>query len=98
MTIKKIPTVYILANKRNGTIYVGVTSNLAKRIDEHKNNLVQGFTSKYNCNKLVFFEVHNNMHSAISREKQLKGGSRAKKIKLIESMNSAWNDLYEQIH
>jgi len=94
----KQPAVYIMANKPNGTLYVGVTSNLLKRVDEHKNKIVTGFTTLYNCNMLVFYEIAETMYSAITREKQIKGGSRSKKIKLIESMNPDWKDLYENIY
>jgi len=89
--------VYILFNKRNGTLYTGVTSNLIKRVYEHKNKLVEGFTSKYDVDKLGFYEVYNSIILAIEREKQIKGGSRKKKIELIEGMNPEWNDLYESI-
>ena len=88
---------YILANKRNGTIYVGVTSHLVKRVYEHKNSVTKGFTSKFNCNKLVYFEFHADMQGAILREKQLKSGSRTKKLDLIESINPTWKDLYHDI-
>jgi putative endonuclease len=93
----KQPAVYIMANKPNGTIYVGVTSDLIKRAYLHRNCLVDGFTKKYACKSLVFFEIHQTMESAILREKQIKAGSRQKKIKLIEVKNSAWADLYPQI-
>ncbi|MCZ6901912.1 MAG: GIY-YIG nuclease family protein [Rickettsia endosymbiont of Ixodes persulcatus] len=86
----KQPNVYIISNKRNGTIYVGVTSNLIKRIYEHKNNTTNGFSKKYDCKILVFYET---MDSAITREKQIKSGSRAKKLNLIEQMNVNWKDL-----
>ena len=94
---EKQPTVYILASQRNGTLYVGVTSCLAKRVWEHKNNVVEGFTKKYAVHMLVYFEVTDNMDAAINREKQIKAGSRGKKLALIESMNPAWEDLYCQI-
>jgi len=93
----KLPCVYILASKRNGTLYVGVTSNLPKRIWEHKNNLVAGFTQKHHVHQLVWYEVHDAMESAITREKQLKGWKRAWKIDLIEKTNRDWTDLYESI-
>jgi putative endonuclease len=86
-----------MTNKRNGTLYTGVTSNLAKRVHEHKNGVLAGFSRKYGCNQLVYYEMHENMDSAISREKQIKAGSRKKKIELIEDMNPNWNDLYEDI-
>lgn len=75
----KHPAVYILTNKKNGTLYVGVTSDLIKRVYEHKNHRIEGFTKKYNCTMLVFFENHNTLESAIMREKQIKAGSRIKK-------------------
>ncbi len=93
----KKPTVYIVTNKRNGTLYTGVTSNLSRRIYEHKNHLIEGFTSKYNCTQLVFYEMHENMASAIAREKQIKGGSRKNKLRLIEIINPSWRDLYENL-
>ncbi|KAA6232057.1 GIY-YIG nuclease family protein [Chlorobium phaeovibrioides] len=93
----KHPCVYILASKPNGTLYVGVTSNLPARIWQHKNNQVQGFTSKYSVHDLVWYEQHETMDSAITREKQLKAGSRQKKFTLIESMNPTWSDLYNDI-
>ena len=93
----KLPAVYMLASKRNGTLYIGVTSNLAKRIWAHKNNLVEGFTKRYKIHRLVWYEVHENMDSAITREKRLKEWKRCWKIKLIESSNPEWLDLYESI-
>ncbi len=93
----KEPAIYIVTNKRNGTLYVGVTSHLIKRIYEHKEGLIDGFTKKYNCKLLVFYELHNTMEAAISREKSLKDGSRKRKLKLIEKMNPDWQDLYENI-
>ena len=93
----KILAVYIMANKRNGTLYVGVTSNLQKRVYEHKQGIVAGFTKKYNCKLLVFYEIHDIMESAILREKQIKAGSRNKKITLIDDINPQWTDLYEDI-
>ena len=89
--------VYILFNKRNGTLYTGVTSDLKKRVYEHKNKLVQGFTNKYGIDKLGYYELSSSILSAIEREKQIKGGSRRKKLALIESINPDWNDLYESI-
>ena len=88
------PAVYILASQPRGTLYVGVTSDLIQRVWQHKNNLVEGFTQKYGVHTLVYFELHATMHDAISREKQLKAGSRAKKVLLIEAMNANWHDLY----
>jgi putative endonuclease len=89
--------VYILASKKNGTLYIGVTSNLIKRIYEHKNNLIDGFTKKYDVHRLVHFEMTSDIHSAITREKQLKKWKRAWKIHLIEKHNPEWRDLYEEI-
>ena len=79
--------VYILFNERNGTLYTGVTNNLVKRVYEHKNKLIKGFTSKYSVDKLGYYEIHGSIILAIAREKQIKGGSRKKKLDLIESMN-----------
>jgi putative endonuclease len=89
------PAVYIMANRRNGTIYVGVTSNIANRAYQHQRGAVPGFTCRYGCRSLVYFELHANMTAAIAREKQIKGGSRATKIALIERVKPAWRDLYE---
>ena len=89
--------VYIMTNKINSTLYAGVTNDLKRRVYEHKNKLVEGFTKKYNIYKLVFYEVYDDINNAIAREKQIKSGSRAKKIALIEEMNSRWNDLFEKI-
>ena len=89
--------VYILASKRNGTLCTGVTSNLIKRIWQHKNGLVEGFSKEYNVKKLVYLEVHTNAESAITREKQIKKWRRAWKLRLIEEKNPEWKDLYEEI-
>ena len=89
--------VYILFNKRNGTLYTGVTSDLVKRVYQHKSKEVEGFTSKYGVDKLGYYEVSDSIASAIEREKQIKAGSRKQKIALIESMNPEWADLYEAI-
>jgi len=89
--------IYILASQRNGTLYIGVTSNLVKRVYEHKNDLVDGFTSKYKVHTLVYFEAANDVKAAISREKQLKWWKREWKINLIEENNPEWLDLYEDI-
>ena len=89
--------VYILFSKPNGTLYVGVTSDLQKRIYEHKNKLAGGFTKKYGIDKLGYYEVCDGMKGAIAREKQLKGGSRADKIKLIMQNNPQWRDLYDDL-
>ena len=92
--MERLPCVYILTSKTNGTLYTGVTSNLLKRIWEHKNNLVEGFTSKYDVHTLVWYEVHETMESAIQREKAIKNWKRDWKIKVIEDMNPGWCDLY----
>ena len=89
--------VYILASKRNGTLYIGVTSNLIKRIYEHKNNLIEGFTKKYNIHNLVYYEITEDVNSAITREKQLKIWKRNWKIELIEKNNPGWKDLYFEL-
>ena len=85
--------VYILSNKRNGTLYTGVTSNLVKRIFEHKEKVVSGFSAKYNLDLLVYYEERWSIEEAIQREKQLKAGNRKKKLSLIESINPDWKDL-----
>ena len=89
--------VYIVTNYNKSVLYVGVTSNLTKRIYEHKEKLVEGFTKKYNVNKLVYYEVFDDINNAISREKQLKAGSRKRKINLINKFNNEWKDLYLEI-
>ncbi len=91
------PAVYIMANKRNGTIYTGVTSNLSRRGWEHREGMISGFTARYGCKLLVWFEFHETMSGAISREKQIKAGSRKKKLTLIEAENPAWRDRYEDL-
>ncbi len=93
----KQPCVYILASKRNGTLYTGVTSNLLKRIWEHKNDLVDGFSSKYGVHTLVWYEMHETMASAIEREKAIKNWKRVWKMKTIEEMNHSWRDLYHDL-
>jgi len=90
----KQPAVYIMASYRNGTIYVGVTSNLIRRAYEHREGIIEGFTKKYGCKQLVYFEQHATMYSALAREKEIKKGSRKKKLQLIESINPHWRDLY----
>lgn len=90
----KEPAIYIMTNKRNGTLYTGVTSDLIQRIYQHKHNLTPGFASQYKCKILVYYELQGDMENAILREKQIKAGSRKKKLKLIESINPDWNDLY----
>ena len=92
------PAVYIMTSQRNGTLYTGVTSNLVKRIWEHKNNLAQGFTQKYNVHILVYYELHEEMYAAITREKQIKKWNRAWKLRLIEEKNPSWKDLYDEIN
>jgi putative endonuclease len=89
--------VYILASGRNGTLYVGVTSDLIKRVWQHREGLAEGFTKKYGTKDLVWYEVHENAEAAIAREKQLKKWQRKWKIELIEVMNPYWNDLYASI-
>ena len=93
----KQPCVYIVANKRRGTLYTGVTSSMPRRAYEHREGLVKGFTAKYGCKILVWYEPHATMIDAIAREKQIKAGSRAKKLALIESLNPDWKDLYETL-
>ena len=89
--------VYLMTNKNNAVIYTGVTSNLVKRVFQHKNKLISGFTSRYNVNKLVYYETSENITEAIKREKQIKGGSRQDKIDLIVRKNPNYNDLYDKI-
>lgn len=89
--------VYLMANKSNTVIYTGVTNNLKKRIFEHRNKLADGFTKKYNVNKLVYYEIYNTSYDAISREKQIKAGSRHDKIDLIVKDNKEWSDLYNEL-
>ncbi len=95
--MQKQPAVYLLTNKPNGTLYIGVTSDLPKRIWEHKNKVITGFSEKYNLTRLVHFELYEDMAQAITREKQLKAGSRSTKIELIESLNPNWGDLFQDI-
>jgi putative endonuclease len=95
--VSKQPAVYIMASKKNGTLYVGVTSNLVKRIWEHKNNMVEGFTKRYGVHQLVWYELHASMESALAREKRLKDWKRAWKLELIEKNNPDWQDLYSTI-
>jgi putative endonuclease len=95
--MNKQPAVYILSSKRNGTLYVGVTSDLVKRVWEHKDDVVEGFTKKYGVHDLVYFELHGDMESAITREKQLKKWHRGWKIELIEKNNPTWRDLWSEI-
>jgi putative endonuclease len=93
----KQPCVYIVASRRNGTLYTGVTSNLPKRAFEHREGLVAGFSKKDACKILVWYELHGSTIEAITREKQIKAGSRAKKLALIESLNPDWKDLYSDL-
>ena len=86
--------VYMLASKRNGTLYIGVTNNLLRRVYEHKHKIIKGFTSKYGVDKLVYFELTDDINSAIAREKQLKKWNRKWKLRIIEEFNPDWNDLY----
>jgi len=93
----KLPAVYIMASGRNGTIYTGVTSDLVRRAYQHRTGIGDGFTRRNGCKLLVFYEVYDDMPNAITREKQVKGGSRRKKLALIEAMNPTWRDLYPDI-
>ncbi len=95
--MSKQPAVYILASKRNGTLYIGVTSDLTMRAWEHKNDLVEGFTKRYRVHRLVYYELHEDMESAITREKQIKKWNRAWKLELIEKENPDWRDLWDGI-
>ena len=93
----KQPTVYILASQPNGTLYIGVTSNLTKRTYEHKNHVLESFTEKYNVEILVWYELHDTMEAAILREKAIKKWNRNWKLRIIEEFNPQWRDLYEDI-
>ncbi|MBF0620179.1 MAG: GIY-YIG nuclease family protein [Candidatus Omnitrophica bacterium] len=93
----KIPCVYIMTNISNSVLYTGVTSALVRRVYEHKNHLVEGFTDRYNLDKLAWYEIYHNMASAIAREKQIKGWARHKKLALIKASNPEWKDLYDDI-
>lgn len=95
--MEKQPAVYILASGYNGTLYIGVTSHLIQRVWQHKQDLVEGFTKKYGVHFLVYYEMHEEMQVAIQREKQLKKWNRQWKINLIEKMNPAWKDLWEEL-
>lgn len=90
------PAVYIMTNREDGVLYTGVTSNLIGRVWQHRQKL-SGFSARYRCDKLVWFEIHGDMYAAINREKQIKGGSRAKKIALIEAGNPEWRDLFPEL-
>jgi putative endonuclease len=89
--------VYLMTNKHNTVLYVGVTNDLKRRAYEHREGRGGGFTSKYNVKKLVYYEITQDVQAAIAREKQIKGGSRRKKIELIQNMNPEWNDLYDEL-
>ena len=89
--------VYLLTNKYNTVLYTGVTSDLKKRVWQHKEKLIEGFTKKYHVDKLVYYEVFADIREAIAREKQIKGGSRQKKVDLIQGMNPVWRDLYDEL-
>lgn len=88
---------YIITNHEETTLYTGVTNNLQRRVYEHKNKLVKGFSSKYNLNKLVYYEIFDEVEQAILREKQIKGGSRKKKLELIKTINAEFKDIYKEI-
>ena len=92
------PAVYLMANRKHGAIYTGVTSDLQRRVWQHREGLVDGFTKQYGCKRLVWFELHATMELAILREKQIKGGSRKKKVALIEAENVDWLDLWHKMH
>ena len=94
----KHPAVYIIANQRNGTLYVGVTSDIGQRAFQHRTGAIKGFTRRYGCKILVWFEPHERMDEAIAREKQIKSGSRKHKLALIERDNPLWTDLYETLN
>jgi putative endonuclease len=93
----KQPCVYIMASKRHGTLYTGITTSIPRRAFEHRAGLVTGFSTKYGCKILVWYEAHETILQAIAREKQIKAGSRAKKLALIEALNPGWKDLYETL-
>ena len=96
-SMNKEPCVYILASRRNGTLYTGVTSSLIKRVWEHKSDLVEGFTKRYGVHILVWYELHSSMESAITREKAIKEWKRRWKLELIEGINPGWRDLYDEL-
>ena len=93
----KQPAVYIMANRRNGALYTGVTSDLIQRVGQHRTSAIPGFTARYGCKLLVWYEIHDDMTAAIAREKQIKSGSRGRKLALIEAKNPHWRDLYEDL-
>ena len=92
--MEKSPCVYIITNKKNGTLYIGVTSNLIKRMWEHRKKIIDGFSKKHKLQQLIYYELHETLDSAITREKQLKKWNRQWKLRLIEENNPNWNDLY----
>lgn len=96
MDYRSTPAVYILSTRNNTVLYTGVTHSLVERILQHKDKLVPGFTKRYHVDKLVYYEFYGDIRDAIAREKQIKAGSRKKKIELIESMNPDWKDLYNE--
>ena len=91
------PAVYIMADKRAGTLYTGVTSDLPRRVWQHKNDITEGFTKKYHLHRLVYFELHGDMYNAIVREKRIKEWKRQWKLELIEARNPEWRDLYDDL-
>jgi len=95
--VPKTNAVYMVASRRNGTLYTGVTGDLSRRIWQHRNSAADGFTKKYGVHRLVWYEFHHDIHTAIAREKQIKGSNRAWKIRLIEKENSGWNDMFALI-
>ena len=95
--MRKQPCVYILASRRNGALFIGVTSDLIKRVWEHKNDVIEGFAKRYRVHRLVYYELHEDMSSAITREKQVKKWKRAWKLRLIEERNPDWRDLSEEV-
>ncbi|WP_281387999.1 GIY-YIG nuclease family protein [Atribacter laminatus] len=95
--MEKQAYIYFMSNRYNKVLYVGITSNLIKRVWEHKNKVVDGFTKRYNLNKLVYYEIYDDIETAINREKQIKSWPRKKKIELIHSLNPHWDDLYEKL-
>jgi putative endonuclease len=97
MAVGREYCIYLMTNAHNTVVYCGVTNNLARRVYEHKNGLGGIFTKKYNISKLVYYEVGDNVHAALAREKQIKGGSRKKKMDLVNSVNPEWKDLFDEI-
>ena len=97
MTVGREYCVYIMSNGRNTVLYTGITNDLKRRVYEHKNGLGGGFTKRYQVHKLVYYEISDDVRAAITREKQIKGGSRQKKVDLVNSLNPAWRDLYDEI-